>query len=205
MFKELICKNIIIAHEAGEIICLVVSILHPYWRRVVDIGTWHAKYSKWSSETQVSYTLKRHHRMCISRSIQNGWVFKMVVVSTGCAIAVDHAFNRMKRSTVSARWHAHFPPLIWENTGMKRKKDVQCKNKSSVLCNKLIDMSMVPILLTSMRSQSLLVHQALCLQDQTQSLRSNRSLNTQTLWNHVLLHNWFFTAVHMVLSSWKHK
>ncbi len=40
---------------------------------------------------QVSYTLKKHHRMVISRSIQNGWAFKMVVVSTGCAIAVDHA------------------------------------------------------------------------------------------------------------------
>ncbi len=40
-----------------------------------------AKYSKRSSETQVSYTLKR--------SIQNGWAFKMVVVDH----AVDHAFN----------------------------------------------------------------------------------------------------------------
>ncbi len=49
--------------------------------------------SKRSSETQVSYTLKKHHRVCISRSIQNGWAFKVVVVSTGCAIAVDHAFN----------------------------------------------------------------------------------------------------------------
>ncbi len=29
----------------------------------------------------------------ISTSIQNGWAFKMVVVSTGCAIAVNHAFN----------------------------------------------------------------------------------------------------------------
>ena len=33
------------------------------------------------------------HRVCISRSIQNGWVFEMVVVSTGCATMVDHAFN----------------------------------------------------------------------------------------------------------------
>ena len=41
------------------------------------------------SVRQVSYTL----RVFISRSIQNGWAFKMVVVSTGCAIAVDHAFN----------------------------------------------------------------------------------------------------------------
>ena len=31
--------------------------------------------------------------MVISRSIQNDWAFKMVVVSTDCAIAVDHAFN----------------------------------------------------------------------------------------------------------------
>ena len=35
----------------------------------------------------------KHHRVFISRSIQNGWALKMVVVSTGCAIAVDHAFN----------------------------------------------------------------------------------------------------------------
>ncbi len=34
-----------------------------------------------------------HPSVHISRSIQNGWAFKMVVVSTGCAIAVDHAFN----------------------------------------------------------------------------------------------------------------
>ena len=51
-----------------------------------------AKYSKRSSETQVSYTLK-NIIVLISRSIQNGWAFKMVAVSTGCAIAVDHAFN----------------------------------------------------------------------------------------------------------------
>ena len=31
--------------------------------------------------------------LCISRSIQNGWAFKMVAVSTGCAIAVDYAFK----------------------------------------------------------------------------------------------------------------
>ena len=53
-----------------------------------------AKYSKRSSETQVSYTLKKHQRVVISWSIQNGWAFKMVVVSTGCAIAVGHAFNK---------------------------------------------------------------------------------------------------------------
>ena len=29
----------------------------------------------------------------VHRKGQNGWAFKMVVVSTGCAIAVDHAFN----------------------------------------------------------------------------------------------------------------
>ncbi len=45
------------------------------------------------SETQVSYTLKKHHKVVIFRSIQNSWVFKMVAVSTGCAIAVDNAFN----------------------------------------------------------------------------------------------------------------
>ncbi len=29
----------------------------------------------------------------ISRGFQNGWTFKMVVLATGCALAVDHAFN----------------------------------------------------------------------------------------------------------------
>ncbi len=55
-----------------------------------------AKYSKRSSEAQVSYSLEKHHRVFILRGIQNGWAFKimkMVAVSTGCAIAVDHAFN----------------------------------------------------------------------------------------------------------------
>ena len=37
--------------------------------------------------------LKKHHRVFISRSIKNGWAFKMVVVSTVCTIMVDHAFN----------------------------------------------------------------------------------------------------------------
>ncbi len=52
-----------------------------------------AKYSKRSSETQVSYTLKNIIESSASRIIQNGWAFEMFVVSTGCAIAVDHAFN----------------------------------------------------------------------------------------------------------------
>ncbi len=42
-----------------------------------------------------SYTLKKHNRVYISRSIPNGWAFKMVVVPTGGAIAVDHAINVM--------------------------------------------------------------------------------------------------------------
>ncbi len=36
--------------------------------------------------------LKNHHRVRISRSIQYGLAFK-IVVSTGWAIVVDHAFN----------------------------------------------------------------------------------------------------------------
>ncbi len=40
-----------------------------YWRGVVDISTWLAKYSRRSSETQVSYTLKK----CSSQG-----AFKMV-------------------------------------------------------------------------------------------------------------------------------
>ena len=55
----------IIDREAGEIIRLVVSV-----------------------HLSVNALTATH-----VRSIQNGWAFKMVVVSTGCAIAVDHAFN----------------------------------------------------------------------------------------------------------------
>ena len=35
----------------------------------------------------------KHHRVFNSRRIQNGWVFEMVVVSTGCTIAVNHTFT----------------------------------------------------------------------------------------------------------------
>ena len=46
--------------------------------------------------------------------IQNGWVFKMLVVSTGCAIAVDHAFNwqvcSLQRQVASLfPWCIHLP------------------------------------------------------------------------------------------------
>ncbi len=37
--------------------------------------------------------LTYNHRVFISRSIQNGWAFKIIFVSTCCAIAVDQAFN----------------------------------------------------------------------------------------------------------------
>ena len=57
---------------------------------MVDIGTWLCK---GSVKHKSAALLKNHHRVCISRSIQNGWAFKMVVVSTGCAIAVNYAFN----------------------------------------------------------------------------------------------------------------
>ena len=30
---------------------------------------------------------------CLSKSVLNGWALKTVLVSTGCALAVDHAFN----------------------------------------------------------------------------------------------------------------
>ncbi len=65
--------QIVIDYEAGEIIhplvcvsvCLFVRALHS----------------------------QKHRRVFISRSIQNGVAFKMVVISTVCTIAVDHAFN----------------------------------------------------------------------------------------------------------------
>ena len=72
---------------------IVMQTASHDWCGVADIGTWLAKYSKRYSETQVSYALKKHHKVVICRSIQNGWVFKMVAVSTGWAIAVDNAFN----------------------------------------------------------------------------------------------------------------
>ncbi len=64
---------------------LSINALTPgpffYWRSF-------AKYSKGSSETQGSYII-----VFILRDIQNGWAFKMVVLSTGCAITVDHPIN----------------------------------------------------------------------------------------------------------------
>ena len=62
----IIALCLIIDREAGEIIRLVTSVCLSVCLSV---------------------------RVFISRSIQNGWAFKMVVVSTGCAIAVDYAFN----------------------------------------------------------------------------------------------------------------
>ncbi len=109
----------IIDREAEEIIhlvasvrpsfCVFVCLCSPAWavwpltlshlNRFSNGTEWSilvlsfAKYSKRSIEPQVSYTLKKHPTFFISRSIQNGWAFKMVVVLKGCAIAVDHAFN----------------------------------------------------------------------------------------------------------------
>ena len=60
-------KSVFIDREAGEIIRLVASVC--------------------------LFVCKKHQRVFFSRSIQNGWTFKIVVFSTGCAIAVDHAFN----------------------------------------------------------------------------------------------------------------
>ncbi len=84
----------IIDREAGETICLVASI-HP-------------------SVRQVSYTLKIHYRVFISRSIQNGWAFKRVVVLTGCAIAIDNTFNiknkRIDVLKICRDWSFNYTP-----------------------------------------------------------------------------------------------
>ena len=61
---------IFIDREAGEKICLVASVC-----------------------LFACLCVCPSYRVFISRSLQNYWAFKMVVVSTGCAIAVDHAFN----------------------------------------------------------------------------------------------------------------
>ncbi len=63
------CSHLIIDREAGEIIRLVASVC-------VFVCVF------------VCLSVR-----ALSRSIQNGWAFKMVVVLTGCAIAVDHTFN----------------------------------------------------------------------------------------------------------------
>ena len=66
-----------------------------------------AKYSKKSNETQVNTQV-------ISRSIQNGWAFKMVVVSTGCAILVDHAFNLEEKLSQKIEYSELFRQLCLE-------------------------------------------------------------------------------------------
>ncbi len=81
----------IIAHKAGEMIHLVVSIRPSILAR--SGRYWYlALPSTAKGPLKHSYTLK-HNRVCISRIIPNGWAFKMVGVPTGGAIAVDHAFN----------------------------------------------------------------------------------------------------------------
>ncbi len=82
IFKELICKNIIIDHKAGEIISLVASVppsVHTgmEWS-ILILGL--AKYSKRSSETQVSYTLKTSQSVHLKEQskwlgVQNGCCF----------------------------------------------------------------------------------------------------------------------------------
>ena len=89
--------SIIIDCEAREIIRLVASV-RPFVCLCVCVcvyrfptgAEWLAKYSKRSSETQIRYTVKKSVHL---KEHSNGSAFKMVVVSTGCAIAVDHAFN----------------------------------------------------------------------------------------------------------------
>ncbi len=75
---------IFIDREAGEIMRLVASVcLSVYIYVYVCVCI---------SELSC-LILKKHHKVVISGSIQNGWVFKMLAVLTGCAIALDHAFN----------------------------------------------------------------------------------------------------------------
>ena len=51
------------------------------------------EHSRSKSCAQRSGAFNKSHRVFISRNIQIGWAFKIIVVSTGCAIGVDHAFN----------------------------------------------------------------------------------------------------------------
>ena len=52
-----------------------------------------AKYSKRSIETQVGYTLNNIIECSSQGAFKMFGAFKMVVVSTGCTIVADHAFN----------------------------------------------------------------------------------------------------------------
>ncbi len=90
--------------------------------------------------------LLKHHRVFISRSIQNGWAFKMVVVSTGCAIAVDHAFNsscktmgHVRKTAMSLQSYYNFQslkikliPIQWE--GIIYQREVLTDEKRQWKC-----------------------------------------------------------------------
>ncbi len=54
--------------------------------------------------------------------VQNGWAFKMVVVSTGCVITVDHAFNSIYI----------FIPKIgkWVNSRLAYVKSFSCESSN---------------------------------------------------------------------------
>ncbi len=70
--------------------CICLSSQFFYWPIMV-LG--FAKYSKKFYETQNQYTPKKNCRASISLGVQIGCVFNSVVVSTGWAFAVYHAFN----------------------------------------------------------------------------------------------------------------
>ena len=74
--RFLILSLIFIDREAGEIIHLVASVRLSVCLCVLScLVLGFAKYSERSSETQVSYILKKHHRVFISSGIQNGCCF----------------------------------------------------------------------------------------------------------------------------------
>ncbi len=100
----------------GNKLCLVVSIC-PYWRGVVDI----AKYSKRSSDTQVSYTLKNHHRVFISQCIRmvgrSKWLlFRQVVPSQSLTLLIIAAFGYV------TQWLCLSPP---EHSTIKSIQSIQ--------------------------------------------------------------------------------
>ncbi len=76
-------------HKAGKIILLVVSVRYHGQRlssrchfstgvewSIVVLG--FVKYNKKSYETLIRYTLKKHHRVFISRGVQNGCVCNLL-------------------------------------------------------------------------------------------------------------------------------
>ena len=86
------CLSVLSHFEQYQTIC-PSTLSHLNWLGVVDIGTLPSTAK--GLVKHKSATLLKNIIECSTQVMehQNGWVFKLVVVSTGCAIAVDHTFH----------------------------------------------------------------------------------------------------------------